>query len=213
MQKREGAVVVLAKGGQGGRAITAGLGKSFLCGTGREPRALALPGVMATTVCSLFSFWSRAKGTSLLFPWGLPNPGLQEHASYQELQIQLSPQVSSPTQLRGAGLPCQPCAWAFLCSPAPTHPCNCQQPAPAPSPCLALPPAWSRLLLSPGQACETVRSLLPGELLTNWCIPTCACPMFPYSSWGHFSCPSAKGSYRPCRGQPLHTFKTLFMDG
>lgn len=55
-----------------------------------------------------FSSWSRAKGTSLLCPWGLPNPGLQEHPSHQELQVQLSPQVSSPVQLRGAQLPCQP---------------------------------------------------------------------------------------------------------
>lgn len=102
---------VLAEDGQGGKALPWiwQSEKSSLFVAGREPRALSLPGLAAMTAFLLFlSSGCRAKGTSLLCPWGLPKPGLQEHLSLQELQVQLSPQVSSSAWHRWAQLlPCQ----------------------------------------------------------------------------------------------------------
>lgn len=101
---------VLAENGRGEGATpwVCQLEKPSLLGAGRDPRALALPELAALTAFLLFlSSGCRAKGTSLLCPWGLPKPGLQEHPSLQELQVQLSPQVSSLAWPGGAQLlPC-----------------------------------------------------------------------------------------------------------
>lgn len=111
---------VLAKDGQGGRDFPWSYqleSPPWLAQSGSPEPWLCL-GLQPLQSLSCFSSWSRAKGTSLLCPWGLPNPGLQEHPSHQELQVQLSPQVSSPALLRGAQPPSQP----FLCSSAPASP-------------------------------------------------------------------------------------------
>lgn len=98
---------VLDENGWGGEATPwiCQLEKPSLFGAGREPRALALPGLAALTAFLLFlSSNCRAQGTILLCPWRLLKPGLQEHPSLQELQVQLSPQVSSLAWPRRAQL-------------------------------------------------------------------------------------------------------------
>lgn len=138
---------VLAEDGQGGKAIPGicQLEKSSLFGAGRQPRALALPRLAAVTAFLLFlSSGCRAKGTSLLCPWGLPKPGLQEHPSLQELQVQLSPQVSSSARPRGAQL--LPC-WAgpalplllLTCHPHQHPALPCTHPTPGSVPCSPRP--------------------------------------------------------------------------